>query len=113
MHPDAAKLLWDAVAASERVERFVGDADQADYVADELMRAAVERQLEIVGEALSQLAKLDNATSALVPELPRIVGLRNQLVHAYSRIDSNLIWSFVKEKLPLLKIKLKDIIQRN
>jgi uncharacterized protein with HEPN domain len=77
------------------------------------MRAAVERQLEIVGEALSQLAKLDKAIAALVPELARIIGLRNKLIHAYSRIDSLLIWSFVKEKLPLLKMKLKDIIEQN
>lgn len=67
MHPDALKLLWDAVTASERAERFVGDITEAGYVANELVRFAVERQLEIVGEALSQLAKIDKGTASLIP----------------------------------------------
>lgn len=52
MHADAGKLLWDARQAGERIARFTRGKTFDDYLADELLRSAVERQLEIVGEAL-------------------------------------------------------------
>lgn len=55
MHADARKLLWDARHAAERVARFTLGKSFADYQADEFLRSAVERQLEIIGEALNQL----------------------------------------------------------
>ncbi len=49
MRPEARKYLWDALQACERVERFMHGKTFNDYKADELLRAAVERQFEIVG----------------------------------------------------------------
>ena len=62
MHADARNLLWDARQAAERVVRFTHGKTFADYQADELLRSAVERQLEIVGEALNQLSRVDSAS---------------------------------------------------
>ena len=53
MLPDSAKLLWDALQAADRLVRFVTGKSLEDYLADELLRSAVERQFEIIGEALS------------------------------------------------------------
>lgn len=57
MAPDAGKYLWDALQAASRVQRFAGGKTFDDYLADEVLRSAVERQLEIVGEALSSFAR--------------------------------------------------------
>ena len=70
MSPDAAKYLWDAQQAAAKALRFVQGKGFDDYLADELLRSAVERQLEIVGEALSQLRKADPATASTIPDLP-------------------------------------------
>jgi uncharacterized protein with HEPN domain len=59
MHGDAAKLIWDAQQALQRIRRFVAFKDFAAYQSDELLRSAVERQFEILGEALNQLSHLD------------------------------------------------------
>ena len=82
MAPDSAKYLWDALQAAERAGRFVQGKTFADYLQDELLRSAVERQVEIVGEALGQLRKVDPTTAATIADLPQAVGLRNVLVHA-------------------------------
>ena len=54
MHADARKLLWDAQQAAERIARFTSGKTFPDYEADEYLRSAVERQFEIIGEALLQ-----------------------------------------------------------
>ncbi|WP_217696709.1 DUF86 domain-containing protein [Mycobacterium sp. GA-1841] len=63
----------------------------ADYQADALLRSAVERQLEVVGEALNQLSKVDKKLSAQIPELARIVAFRNILIHGYA---ASMMWWF-------------------
>jgi len=63
------------------------------YQADDLLRSGVERQLAIVGEALAQLHRIDPATPAAIPELPRVVGLRNVLIHGYASVDNRIVWA--------------------
>ena len=91
MHPDAAKLLWDAQQAALRIGRFTAQKSFDEYDADEYMRSAVERQFEIIGEALNQLSKVDPLTASTIADLPRIVSFRNMLIHAYSSIDNRVV----------------------
>lgn len=79
MHPDSGKPLWDAQQAAERVARFVAGKSFADYNADDYFRSAVERQFEIIGEALNQLSRIDAATAVSIAELPRITGQHHAL----------------------------------
>jgi uncharacterized protein with HEPN domain len=64
MHADSSKLLWDALQAAERVNRFTAGKTFGSYEQDELLRSGVERQLEVIGEALNQLRRIDPATAA-------------------------------------------------
>jgi uncharacterized protein with HEPN domain len=93
MRPESQKYLWDALQAGERVARFVEKKQFSDYEADELLRSAVERQFEIIGEALSQLHKIDPSSAAAIPELRRIIAFRNILVHGYALVDDRLVWA--------------------
>jgi uncharacterized protein with HEPN domain len=76
--------VLDAVA---NVEAFVGDATADGYARDALLRSAVERQLEIIGEALNQLSRVAPEIADRIPELRRIVAFRNLLIHGYAAVD--------------------------
>ena len=92
MQPESSALLWDARRAAGLVSDFVAGRTWADYEADPMLRSAVERQFEIVGEALNKLRRVDPTTAERVPDLPRIVAFRNVLVLGYATIDNELVW---------------------
>lgn len=103
MHADAHKLLWDAQQAAERIVRFTAGRTYADYGADEFLRSAVERQFEIVGEALNRMARIDPDIATAIPELPRIIAFRNILIHGYASVDNRIVWGVMETSLrPLL-----------
>lgn len=110
MHPDAGKLLWDAQQAAERVARFTAEKSFADYEADDYLRSAVERQFEIVGEALNQLYRLDPATAAIIAGLPRIVAFRNVLIHGYASVDNRIVWGVIEGSLSSLRTSLSRLL---
>ncbi len=102
MQPKSAALLWDVHAAASRIEGFIGGLDADTYAADELRRSAVERQLEIVGEALKNLRNADPSTADQIPDLARIVGLRNILAHGYAVVDDSVVWAAASQRVPEL-----------
>jgi len=110
MQPDSQKLLWDALQAADRVARFLEGRNFENYCLDEQLRSAVERQLEIVGEALARLRKGDPETAATLPELPRIVAFRNILVHGYATVDDLLVWGVIEVHLPGLRSQLQALL---
>ena len=110
MHADARKLLWDARRAAEQVVRFTQGKTFADYLADDLLRSGVERQLAIVGEAFNQLRQIDPATAGAIPDLPRIVGFRNVLVHAYATVDNRIVWGIIETNVGPLVAALDALI---
>ena len=99
----AAKYLWDARRAAERVARFTAGRSFEDYLADDMLRAAVERQFEIIGEAFAGLRRADPTLAAAVPDLPRIVAFRNILIHGYATVDDRLVWGVVERDLAGLR----------
>jgi uncharacterized protein with HEPN domain len=104
------KLLWDMRAAARHVEDFTRGRTEQDYFADLMLRSAVERQFGILGEALSQLKKLDAATAARITDHTRIIGFRNQLIHSYAVIDHSITWRIIGEYLPTLVTELDALL---
>lgn len=102
MQPDSAALLWDVHAAATRVAGFIVGLDADAYAADELRRSAVERQLEIIGEALKNLRITDPDIGDQIPEIARIIGLRNILAHGYTVVDDAVVWSAASQRVPEL-----------
>ena len=99
MQPEAPGLLWDARKAARLIAQFVADRTWSDYASDAMLRSAVERQFEIIGEALNRLGRVDPATATLISDLPRIVAFRNVLVHGYAVIDNELVWELATARV--------------
>jgi len=64
-----------------------------------MLRSAVERKFEIIGEALNQASRADEEAESAVPDLSKIVGLRNRLIHAYTSVNNLVIWTIVHDDL--------------
>lgn len=110
LQPEAAKYLWDAARAAERITRFTAAKMFQDYAQDDMLRSAVERQFEIIGEALGQLRKAFPSVAAQVPDLPRIVAFRNLLIHGYASVDDQLVWGMVMAYVPGLVLQLQGLL---
>lgn len=110
MRRDPRKYLWDARRAADLILEFTAGADRARYRDDLLLRSAVERQFEIIGEALHQLSRHDRELARLIPELPHIVAFRNRLIHGYSVIDHDVVWNTANTDLPALRERLDELL---
>ena len=99
MQLEARKYLYDIREACARIEEFTTGKTYTDYGADTMLRSAVERQFEIVGEALNRLGKVDETIADRITDHRRIVAFRNILVHAYAQIDDRLVWGVVEVNL--------------
>ncbi|GAA1316391.1 DUF86 domain-containing protein [Leucobacter albus] len=99
MQPEAGSHLWDAAEAAKLVAEFVRDRTLAEFNSDLLLRSAVERQLEVLGEALNRLRREDLDTSRRVPDLDKIIGMRNVIAHEYGEIDYEIVWQAATTRL--------------
>lgn len=106
----AAKYLWDARRAAERITRFAAGRTFDNYVTDEMLRAAVERQFGIIGEAFAGLRRIDPVTAATIPDLALIIDFRNVLIHNYSTVDNRLVWQAIERDLPGLRAVLDRLL---
>lgn len=103
MRREAKKYLEDIAQAAELIAQFTAGKTLGDYMEDPMLRAAVERKFEIIGEALVQLAKRDAAVAARISEHQRIIAFRNVLIHGYNSVDHLLVWGVVESKLGALR----------
>jgi uncharacterized protein with HEPN domain len=99
MPREAKAYLYDMRQAATLIAEFTAGLDFERYAADAMVRAAVERQFEIIGEALGQLAKLEPETAGRIGDHRRIIAFRNILVHAYAGVDDMLVWDMVVTRL--------------
>jgi uncharacterized protein with HEPN domain len=105
MPRDPRALLWDAHDAAEAVAAFIRDRSVEDYRADRMLRSAVERQCEVLGEALNRLSRLAPEIAARIPGLSQAVAFRNLLIHGYA-----VVWRIAREDLPVLSRHLAALL---
>ena len=89
--------------AAGAITEFTAGLDAEGYRASPLIRSAVERQFEIIGEALNRLSKEAPDLADRVPNLRKIVGFRNVLIHGYAVIEDGRVWEIVTTLLPSLR----------
>ena len=99
MQREALKYLYDILAAAEKVQRFVAGSSEDDYLSDELLQSAVERQFEIIGEAMGKLHKIAPGEAERFVDYKKMIAFRNVLIHGYATIDPVIVWGVVESNL--------------
>lgn len=105
------KLLVDALGAIGSAQEFVAGCSMAEYSADKMRRSAVERQLEILGEACSRLARLEPALIDSVVNLKLAIDLRNRIIHGYDSVDDEIVYLTVTDDLDALRADLSRLLE--
>ena len=113
MKREAKKYIYDIQHALRLLQGFTADKSFSDYERDAMLRAAVERELEIIGEAMSQLAKADQLLVSQISEYQRIIGFRNVIVHQYSAVDDRLVWAVIETKIPTLRREIGSLLEED
>src|ERR1035437_10217198 len=110
LRPDV--FLETALLALRRVAKFLGNRSLADYLADELCQSAVERQLEIAGDALGQLRKIDAALFAKISDGDLVVAFRNALAHGYATLDHRRVYDIASTRVGELLKTLEALLSQ-
>lgn len=103
-------FLSDVKDAADAIARFVGSRDEEAYFADEMLRAAVERQFEIIGEALNRLMRLSPELASRIPSIGEAIAFRNVLIHGYAQIDHQSVWMTINDDLPKLRAHVAALL---
>lgn len=110
MPPEVRALLLDMREAANSIAEFAAGNDIVTFLSDKKLRSAAYYQFAIVGEALSRLRDLDSATIDKISEHWRIIGFRNQIIHGYAKIDDEITWRIIENKLPVLRRELDELL---
>ncbi len=109
MRREVKKYLFDTLTCIDNIERFMADITTFENFQNNLMlQHAVERNLEIIGEAVNKALKIDNALK--ISNARRIVDTRNKIIHSYDNVHPELIWNIIVNHLSLLKNEVKALL---
>jgi uncharacterized protein with HEPN domain len=102
--------LLDIKLCIEEIYEFLGERrDFIAYKSDLKTKKAVERNIEIIGEAMNRILKVDNDFP--IPNAKNIIGTRNRIIHSYDNISDDVIWTIVIRELPILKTQIDGLTE--
>lgn len=110
MRLEVKKCLEDVRQAAELIRQFTAGRSFADYDGSQLLQSAVERQFEVIGEAVNRLSKFDSTVAGSLSDAPRIVAFRNILIHGYDVIDNRVVWDVVQYNLASLHNQVTTLL---
>ncbi|MGB3781215.1 MAG: HepT-like ribonuclease domain-containing protein [Tunicatimonas sp.] len=112
MNERILKWLYDISDAIDEIESYFLNfpKDFGAYQSNTLLKRAVERDLEIIGEAVNRIIREDPTFP--ISSAKRIVGLRNQIIHAYDSISDENVWAIVLKHIPILKHEVTSLIDQ-
>ena len=108
--PDVRKYLFDIQQACELLQQFTAGQTFDDYKANAMLRSAVERQFEIVGEALNRALRVAPALTAEISDHQRIIAFRNRLIHGYAAVADDVVWGVLEKNLPTLAAQVRNLL---
>jgi uncharacterized protein with HEPN domain len=97
-----AKCLYDVQASAEAILNFTAKLTFEAFCKNDLVRSAVERKFEVIGEALRRIRDDDPDVFAKIEYGREIVGMRNRLIHGYDSVDEEIVWETIAVYLPQL-----------
>lgn len=103
MDKDIRKYLFDILSATKEVESYFEGREKRydEFVTNYMLRRAVERNIEIMGEATNRILKMNE--NVAITNARKIVDARNYVIHGYDRLSPDILWSIVINHLPLLQ----------
>jgi uncharacterized protein with HEPN domain len=110
MRRDPRVHLLDALDASRAIQTFAAGRTLDDYGHNRLLRSAIDREFEIVGEALYRLRRDDSAVAERIPDLAEIIGFRNVLIHGYDIVDREAVWKAIMVEIPVLVASIGGLL---
>lgn len=110
MPPEDIVRLRHRREAIEDASAFIAGRARGDLDSDKMLRFALVRCIEIVGEAAARLGEATRGNTSGIP-WAAIVGMRNRLVHAYFDVDTEIVWKTVTIELPALAVQLRPLLQ--
>ncbi|WP_418263813.1 DUF86 domain-containing protein [Flavobacterium faecale] len=108
------KWLFDVKMSIDEINEFFPneERDFFKYRNNLMLKRAVERNLEIIGEAINRIITRDVSYIEKISNAKAIIGLRNHVIHAYDNISDENIWSVLIHHLPKLKIEIDNLIPK-
>ena len=110
MEPNIKAWLKDIELAIEEINDFLSqEMDFIVFQKDLKTRKAVERNIEIIGEAKDRI--LEKAPDILISDSRKIVDTRNRIIHGYDSVSADVLWLIINRHLPILKIEVKELLK--
>ncbi len=111
MQPKTLKYLLDIQSVISEIELIKTKTNNNfnQFKSDFILQRAIERDLEIIGEAVRKITELDD--SVKLSSTKNIIGLRNIISHAYDSIEPEMIWGIIQNNIPVLNEEVNNIIQ--
>jgi uncharacterized protein with HEPN domain len=111
MEKEIETYLFDIQNSIGEIESFFAGRPKvfAEYKNDVRTKRAVERNIEIIGEAMNRILKLDDRV--IIENARNIVGTRNRIIHGYDSVSDEHIWAIVINNLPELKKEVEKLLQ--
>jgi uncharacterized protein with HEPN domain len=112
MDSEIKTWLFDIIQSIEEIESYFSEQPRIfeNYITDRKTKRAVERNIEIIGEATNRIVKKD--VKFELANAQKIIGTRNRIAHGYDKISNDLIWSIIINHLPKLKIEVQDLLRK-
>jgi uncharacterized protein with HEPN domain len=109
MQHSIRKLLIDLTLSCEEIQTFTKGKSFEGFIQDRILQLAIEREFEIIGEALVRLERMDQQSLQVkIPQYRKIIGFRNLLAHGYDIIDDEALWDFVVNRVPELLSQVRN-----
>ncbi len=106
------KLLFDVLESARSIRAWRRDHSFSDSRPDPQFRRVFERKLEIRGEVLNRLLRIDRAVTARLDQLSRIIRFRNRIIHGYDTIDDASVWGIADPHRPRLLAEVESFLQQ-
>lgn len=110
MQREIRTYLFDIATAMAAIEEFTAGRSLEEYEQDLMLRSAVERQFEIIGEAMARVRQRDPDLVARIGDHRAIIDFRNVLAHEYQRVRNETVWRAVTDGLPSLRRDVEALL---
>lgn len=104
------KYVYDIIGSIEEIEEFINYNNYFEFIKDIKTKRAVERNIEIIGEAMNKLIKIDETLP--ISNSRKIIDTRNRIIHGYDTVSDEILWAIVQKYLPVLKKELYLILNK-